>query len=49
MREADAAGSDVGLEVVFAFDGGAGQAAEHGDLADVAEGISNRGLKEAFR
>ena len=49
LLEADVAGGDVGLEVVFALDGGASEAAEHGDLADVIEGVSNRSLKEAFR
>src|SRR6266478_4183169 len=49
LREANVAGGDVGLEVVFALDGGASEAAEHGDLADVIEGVSNRSLKEAFR
>ena len=43
------AGGDVGLEVVFALDGGASKASEHGDLADVIEGVSNWSLKEAFR
>ena len=48
MLKADAAGGDVGLEVVFTFDGGVGKAAEHGDLADVIEGVSNRALEETL-
>ena len=42
----EAAGSDVCLEIVFAFDGCAGEAAEHGDLADMVEGIGDGSLKE---
>ena len=48
MLKADAAGGDVGLEIVFAFDGGVGKAAEHGDLADVIEGVSDRALEESL-
>ena len=48
MLKADAAGGDVGLEVVFTFDGGVGKAAEHGDLADVIEGVSDRALEETL-
>src|SRR5258708_30020969 len=48
LLKADAAGSDVGLEVVFTFDGGVGEAAEHGDLADVIEGVSDRALEESL-
>ena len=48
MLKADAAGGDVGLEVVFTFDGGVGKAAEHGDLADVIEGVSDRALEESL-
>jgi hypothetical protein len=36
------------LEVVFAEDGGTGQAAQHGDLADVIERISDGALKQTF-
>jgi len=49
LFEADVAGRNVGLVVVFAFDGGPGKAAEHGNLADVSEGVSDGGLEEAFR
>jgi hypothetical protein len=48
LVEADASGGDVGFEIVFAFDRGAGQAAEHGDLADVREGVGDGALQEAF-
>jgi len=46
---ADAASGDVRSEIIFAPDGGAAEAAEHGDLADVIEGIGDGALKEAFR
>jgi hypothetical protein len=45
---ADAAGDDVGFEVVFAENGRAGETAEHGDLADVSERVGDGSLKEAF-
>src|SRR5882762_3967900 len=48
LLRADAAGGDVGLEVVFTFDGGVGEAAELGDLADVIEGVSDRALEESL-
>ena len=35
-------------EIVFAEDGGAGEAAEHGNLADVIEGVSNGALENSF-
>jgi len=46
---ADAASGDVRSEIVFAHDGGAAEAAEHGDLADVIESVGDGALKEAFR
>src|SRR6185295_10090112 len=46
---ADAAGGDVGLEVVLAAHGRAGQPAEHGELADVREGVGDRPLEELLR
>jgi hypothetical protein len=49
LVKADAAGGDVGLEVVFAFDGRAGETAEHGELADVIEGVGDGALEETFR
>jgi len=45
---ADAAEGDVSLEIVFAFDRGPGEAAKHGDLADVSKGVGQRSLEEAF-
>jgi hypothetical protein len=48
LVEADAAGGDVRLEIVFAFDGAAGEAAEHGDLADVVERVGDGALEKAF-
>src|SRR6266568_1372037 len=44
----DAARGDVRFEIVFTFDRGAGEAAEHGDLADVIEGVGDGALEEAF-
>jgi hypothetical protein len=35
LVQADAAGGDAGLEVVFALDGGTREPTEHSDLADV--------------
>ena len=48
LAKADAAGGDVGFEIIFALDWGAGQAAEHGELANVREGVGNGALQEAF-
>ena len=48
LFEADAAGGDVGLEIVFAQDGRAGEAAEHGDLPDMSKGVGNGALEEAL-
>lgn len=44
---ANAAGDDIGFEIVLAEDGRAGEAAEHGNLADVREGVGDRALEEA--
>lgn len=49
MVGADAAGDNVGLEIVFAQNGRAAEAAEHGDLANVVERVGDRPLKKAFR
>jgi len=46
LLRADAAGGDVGLEVVFTFDGGVGEGGAW-DLADVIEGVSDRALEES--
>jgi hypothetical protein len=35
LVQADATGGDIGLEVVFAFNGRTGEATEHSDLPDV--------------
>ena len=48
MVQADAAGNDVGFEVVLAQDGRASQTAQHGNLADVIERIGDRALEEAL-
>ena len=45
---AQAAGGDIGLEIVFTLDGSACHAAEHGELADVVEGVGDGTLKEFF-
>src|SRR2546427_8785305 len=49
LIDANAPDGDVGLVIVFTHDGGADEAAEHRDLADVIEGIGNRTLEEASR
>jgi hypothetical protein len=46
---ANAAGGDVSFEIVFTQDRRVGEAAEHGDLADVIEGVSDGTLEEGFR
>jgi len=46
---ANVAGDDVSFEIVFTQDRRVGEAAEHGDLADVIEGVSDRALEEGFR
>jgi hypothetical protein len=48
LVQADMAVGDLGLEVVFAFYGGTGEAAEHGDLTDVGQGVSDGTLEEAI-
>ena len=45
----NAARSDICLEVVFARDGRAVESAQHGDLADVSEGVGDGALEELFR
>ena len=46
LVRADAAGRDLGDEVVFAADRCAGQQAERGKLADVREGVGQRALEQ---
>src|SRR4029077_11966524 len=41
----DPAGHDIGPRVVFPFDSGAGQPAQHRELADVGQRIGNRALE----
>src|SRR2546427_4347246 len=48
LVEAEAPDGDVGIVIVFAHDGGAGEAAEHGDLANVIEGVGDGSLKNSF-
>src|SRR6266705_4021031 len=48
LVQSDAAGGDVGFEIVFTLNGRAAEAAEHGDLADVIEGVGDGTLEEAF-
>ena len=48
LLEADVAGGDFGFEIVFALHRGAGESAEHGDLADVRQRVGNGALEEAF-
>ena len=43
-----AAGDDVGCEIIFAEDGRAGQAAKHGHLTYVIQGVGDGALEEAF-
>src|SRR5262245_31413959 len=40
---------DIGTIVVFTFHCGAGQSSEHGELADVSQGICQGSLKQLFR
>ena len=44
----DLAGGNGGYKEVFAAGGAAGKAAEHGELADMGEGVGNGPLHEAF-
>src|SRR5205814_5644927 len=46
LFQADAAGDDVRPEVAFAANGRAGEAPEHGDLADVRERVRDGALEE---
>jgi len=46
---AHAAGDDFRLRVIFAANWGAGETAQHCELAHVRERIGNRALKEFFR
>jgi hypothetical protein len=48
LLQPDAAGSDIGAEIIFAANRCARQAAQHGDLSDVRECIRNRPLKKLF-
>lgn len=48
MAGADATGGDFGFEIVFPFDRGSGETAEHGDLADMSQSVGNRTLEDAF-
>src|SRR6266705_3755426 len=48
LVETHAARGDVGFEIIFAEDGRTGQAAQHGDLADVIERVRDGALKETF-
>jgi hypothetical protein len=45
---ADTAGGDVCLEIIFAADGEAGNAAKDGELSDVIESVGERTLEEFF-
>ncbi len=44
-----AAGGDFGPEIILAEDRGACEATEHGNLADVIEGVGNGALENSFR
>lgn len=48
LIRADAARGDFCLVVVLSFDRSAREAAQHGELSDVVEGIGNRSLEEFF-
>jgi len=48
LLDAHAAQSNFGFEVVLAFDGAAGETAEHSYLANVREGIRDGPLEQAF-
>lgn len=49
MLGAEASGGNVRFEVIFPFDGRAGETAQHGDLPDVRQCIRDRALKEILR
>ena len=48
LLRANSAYGDFRPEVILAPHRAAGQAAQHGNLADVSEGISDRALKQTF-
>ena len=49
LRVVDTAYSDGGNVVIFAADGRAGEAAEHGELADVGESVGDGALEKAIK
>ena len=49
LVQADTAGFDVGDEIVFAPNRATGEAAQHGELASVGEGVGDGGLEETVR
>ena len=49
LFETDASCGDVSSEIALTQDRGAGETAEHGDLADMIEGVGDRALEESFR
>ena len=46
MGGAEAAGDDVGDEIIFGADGGTGQAAKNGNLSNVSERVGDGSLEE---
>src|SRR5260370_38130166 len=44
----DAARGDIRFEIIFTLDRGIRQTAEHGDLADVIEGVGDGTLEDSF-
>jgi hypothetical protein len=48
LFQPDPAGGDASLEVILPLYGGTSEAAEHGDLADVSQRVSDGALKQAF-
>src|SRR2546421_12593939 len=46
--ETDASCGGVSSEITLTQDRGAGETAEHGDLADMIEGVGDRALEESF-
>ena len=46
LAETDAAGGDIGFEIILAFYRGLRETAEHGDLPDVGECVGDRPLKK---
>ncbi len=47
--EVAAGGGAVSSEIALTHDRGARETAEHGDLADMIEGVGDRALEESFR